>query len=331
MNKLSVIILAMLLMSSCVSSMKFQELSALNDKYFSDQMDAEEKLGKAAGERDDCINEMEALKAKINSLEAEKAKLLVSKQQMESLVEEYKTLNDELFSSKKNILNEANSNQKMLANKLALKEKELDAISVAQEALDAKLKAREKELDLLEEKNQSQSARIKELEDNLKEKDEALKTLKSNISNALKGFSSEDIKVEEKNGNLYVSLSEKLLFSSGSFAIDEKGKDAIAKLGQVLSKQEEFKIVVEGHTDNVPYNGSGVIIDNWDLSVKRATSVVRILTNEGGVLPQNVSASGRGEFLSLNENITTEEKAKNRRTEIILSPKLDKIMNILNN
>jgi chemotaxis protein MotB len=322
--------LGLMWLSSCVTAKKYNELNALSDKYFSEKIDLENKFEKKVSELEDCLTRDEALKEEIKSLNVSMAKLSLSKDQLTKLLDEYKILNDELFASKKNLLDEANSNQKMLADKLALKEKELDAISAEQAYLDAQLKARMEELNLMEEENKAQSARIAELESRLKEKDAALQNLKTTIAQALKGFSSEEITVEEKNGSLYVSLSEKLLFSSGSFTIDTKGADAISKLGQVLKEQEDFTIVVEGHTDNVPYNGTGVIKDNWDLSAKRATSVVRILTNEGGVAPNNVSASGRGEYLPLNKNTTNEEKAINRRTEIVLSPKLDKIMNIIN-
>ncbi|MDA9952600.1 OmpA family protein [Chitinophagales bacterium] len=331
MKKLSLLIVLLVMLGSCVTSKKYNELNALSDKHLSDRKDVEEKLANITNERDECLRVKEKLVNDFNLIKSERNQLLTDKKQLESLVEEYKKLNDDLFSSKKSLLDEASSNQKILADKLALKEKELNAISVAQEVLDEKLQAREAQLVLLEEENQAQSNRIKELEDRLKEKDLALQNLKTNISDALKGFSSDEISVEEKNGNLYVSLSEKLLFSSGSFAIDIKGKDAISKLGQVLSNQTDFNIVVEGHTDNDPFNGSGVLIDNWDLSVKRATSVVRILTQNGGVLPENVSASGRGEFIPLNENSNPIEKAKNRRTEIVLKPNLDRIMNLLNN
>jgi len=331
MKKLSLLIVLLVMLGSCVTSKKYNELNALSDKHLSDRRDVEEKLANITNERDECLRVKEKLVNDFNLIKSERNQLLTDKKQLESLVEEYKKLNDDLFSSKKSLLDEASSNQKILADKLALKEKELNAISAAQEVLDEKLQAREAQLVLLEEENQAQSNRIKELEDRLKEKDLALQNLKTNISDALKGFSSDEISVEEKNGNLYVSLSEKLLFSSGSFAIDIKGKDAISKLGQVLSNQTDFNIVVEGHTDNDPFNGSGVLIDNWDLSVKRATSVVRILTQNGGVLPENVSASGRGEFIPLNENSNPIEKAKNRRTEIVLKPNLDRIMNLLNN
>ena len=331
MKKLSLLIVLLVMLGSCVTSKKYNELNALSDKHLSDRKDVEEKLANITNERDECLRVKEKLVNDFNLIKSERNQLLTDKKQLESLVEEYKKLNDDLFSSKKSLLDEASSNQKILADKLALKEKELNAISAAQEVLDEKLQAREAQLVLLEEENQAQSNRIKELEDRLKEKDLALQNLKTNILDALKGFSSDEISVEEKNGNLYVSLSEKLLFSSGSFAIDIKGKDAISKLGQVLSNQTDFNIVVEGHTDNDPFNGSGVLIDNWDLSVKRATSVVRILTQDGGVLPENVSASGRGEFIPLNENSNPIEKAKNRRTEIVLKPNLDRIMNLLNN
>jgi chemotaxis protein MotB len=331
MKNLALLFTSFLMLSSCVSSKKFNELMALSDKNLQDKISFEEKLSKSQSNLDDCTTEKDKLKSDISQMKGDLAKLNLSKEQLEREIAEYKKLNDELFTSKKNILNEANANQKSLSDKLAQKELELDAIAAKQKALDKQLSARESELNAMQKQNELQNQKITDLENRLKEKDLAIQNLKASIMAALKGFSSDEVQVVEKDGKLHVSLSEKLLFSSGSFFVDPKGADALSKLGDVLSKQDDFDIVVEGHTDNVPFKGSAQLLDNWDLSVKRATSVVRILTVSGKISPEKIAASGRGEYIPLTDNATTADKAKNRRTEIILSPKLDKIFNLLNN
>lgn len=320
-----------LFLSSCVTSKKYNELMSLSDKNLQDKLSFEEQLNKKESDLDDCTTEKDQLKGDIAKLKGDLAKLNLSKEQLEQEIAQYKKLNDELFSSKKNILNEASANQKSLSDKLAQKELELDAIAAKQKALDDQLSAREAELNAMQQQNDLQSQKIADLEKRLKEKDLAIQNLKKSINDALKGFSSDEVQVVDKNGKLYISLSEKLLFSSGSFMVDPKGTDALSKLADVLSQQEDFDIVVEGHTDNVPFKGSAQLLDNWDLSVKRATSVVRILTAKGKIAPEKIAASGRGEYVPITNNETAADKAKNRRTEIILSPKLDKIIDLLNN
>jgi len=134
--------------------------------------------------------------------------------------------------------------------------------------------------------------------------------------------------VEVKNGKVYVSMSDKLLFKSGSAAVEAKGKEAIKVLAGVLDKNRDIDILIEGHTDNVPIK-TAVYRDNWDLSVARATSIVRILTDEYKIEPTRLTASGKGEFSPRASNETSGSRALNRRTEIILSPKLDEIMQLL--
>jgi chemotaxis protein MotB len=159
--------------------------------------------------------------------------------------------------------------------------------------------------------------------------DSITKRLNDVLRNALLGFKSDELSVEIKNGKVYVSLSDKLLFKSGSASVEEKGKQALKVLADVLQKNTDIDILIEGHTDNDPIK-TAIYKDNWDLSVGRATSIVRILTEEYKVLPKRVTASGKGEFSPKASNETAEGKAKNRRTEIILSPKLDEIMQLLN-
>ena len=168
-----------------------------------------------------------------------------------------------------------------------------------------------------------------ELEGLLKEKDDNLSRLKSSVASALLGFKGEGLTVEQRDGKLYVSLENSLLFASGSWTVNEKGKNAINELAKVLVKQSDIQILVEGHTDDVPYKGTGLIKDNWDLSVMRATAIVRILTNNKGLKGHSITAAGKGPYSPLVENNSSENRAINRRTEIILSPNMDKLMDLL--
>jgi chemotaxis protein MotB len=177
---------------------------------------------------------------------------------------------------------------------------------------------------LLKEREQA----LNELRDVIARQDSITKRLNDVIRNALLGFNSDELSVEVKNGKVYVSMSDKLLFKSGSAAVEAKGKEAIKVLAGVLDKNRDIDILIEGHTDNVPIK-TAVYRDNWDLSVARATSIVRILTDEYKIEPTRLTASGKGEFSPRATNETPEGRALNRRTEIILSPKLDEIMQLL--
>lgn len=187
--------------------------------------------------------------------------------------------------------------------------------------------------DLLEEQKGLLAEREKtllELQNKLARQDSITKALNEVIRKALLGFKSDELSVEIKNGKVYVSMSNKLLFKSGSFDVEAKGKEALEVLADVLNKNPDIDILVEGHTDTDPIS-TATIKDNWDLSTARATSIVRILTNDYKVTPKRITAAGRGEFMPKASNETAEGKAKNRRTEIILSPKLEEIMKLLGN
>ncbi len=163
----------------------------------------------------------------------------------------------------------------------------------------------------------------------LKQKDENLILLKSSVANALVGFEGEGLTVEQRNGKLYVSLENSLLFASGSWSVNKKGLTAITELAKVLVNQSDLQITVEGHTDNIPYKGAGLVKDNWDLSVMRATSIVKILSNNKGINALNITAAGKGSYSPLVLNDSPENRAMNRRIEIILSPNMDALMNLL--
>lgn len=171
--------------------------------------------------------------------------------------------------------------------------------------------------------------RINEMQAILAQKDAEVKALKDKVLNALKGFEGSGLNVYEKDGKVYVSMDDKLLFASGSWELNERGFNAIKELAKVLENEPDITVLIEGHTDNVPYRGSGQIKDNWDLSVMRATSVVRALLQNGNIEPVRLSASGRSEYLPLDEANTAEARAKNRRTEIILTPNLDQLFQLI--
>ena len=171
--------------------------------------------------------------------------------------------------------------------------------------------------------------RINEMQAILAQKDAEVKALKDKVLNALKGFEGSGLNVYEKDGKVYVSMDDKLLFASGSWELNERGLNAIKELAKVLENEPDITVLIEGHTDNVPYRGSGQITDNWDLSVMRATSVVKALLQNGNIEPVRLSASGRSEYLPLDEANTAEARAKNRRTEIILTPNLDQLFQLI--
>ena len=169
---------------------------------------------------------------------------------------------------------------------------------------------------------------LEDLQSKIARQDSITKRLNDIIRGALLGFKSDELSVEVKNGKVYVSMSDKLLFKSASAAIETKGLEAIKVLADVLNKNNDIDILIEGHTDNLPIR-TALYRDNWDLSVARATSIVRILVDEYKIDAKRLTASGKGEFSPRANNSTPEGRAANRRTEIILSPKLDIIMNLL--
>lgn len=185
--------------------------------------------------------------------------------------------------------------------------------------------------DMLAEKERLLTERegaLQELKKTIARQDSITRRLNDIIRNALLGFKSDELSVEVKNGKVYVSMSDKLLFKSASATIEDKGLEAIKVLADVLTKNNEIDILIEGHTDNLPIRNA-VYRDNWDLSVARATSIVRILVDSYKIDAKRLTASGKGEFSPKASNATPEGRAKNRRTEIILSPKLDVIMELL--
>lgn len=191
------------------------------------------------------------------------------------------------------------------------------------------LKLKEDSLSMLSDDLTIKNRRLAELEQILASKDSAVKALRNSVANALLGYKDKGLTVEMKNGKVYVMMEERLLFASGSTVVDPKGVEALSDLGKVLEKNPDINIQIEGHTDNVPMKGAGEIKDNWDLSVMRATSVVKIVLANSKVNPLRLTAGGRGEFMPIDKTNSSDGRKKNRRIEVILTPKLDEILKLL--
>ncbi len=195
--------------------------------------------------------------------------------------------------------------------------------------LEMRLNQQKKDLENLSDELKKREARVNELEDVLKKKDQAAADLKKKLSDALYNFENKGLTITQKNGKVYVSMDESLLFQSGKTNVEPKGVEALKNVAKVLEQNADINVLVEGHTDDVPMVGKGEIKDNWDLSVMRATSVTKILLTGSSIDPKRITSAGRGEFFPLDAAKTPDARKKNRRTEIILTPKLDELLKVL--
>jgi len=308
-----VIVLSAGLSSCIVSKKKFDEMLAQKIRAESELMDRSEKLT-------DSETSNRELNGKVQQLTQDSIKQasenLGLNNRFNTLTSDYNQLNTYY----KNLLSSSGKMNRDLSTQkeqLMSIQENLERTRKTNDSLSAGLAEREK--------------KVKELETVLSQKDKAVKALKDQISNALLSFKESDLTVKVKNGKVYVSLAEQLLFQSGSIEVDSKGVAALQQLAKALKDQKGIQIMVEGHTDNVgmakpiPY-----MQDNWDLSVLRATSITRILT-KAGVSPTQITSSGKGEYSPLVQNTTKENKQLNRRTEIIITPQLDELFRILEN
>lgn len=241
----------------------------------------------------------------------------VSKDSLQGLLKDSRHTNAQMSSQVTHLLNDTTQ----MGNRIRQYQSLLNMNLSEQEKLNALLNQKKNELN-------ERERTINELQTLIKTQNERVQHLLSNVKDALLGFSSEELTVREKNGKVYVAMSDKLLFQSGSARLDKRGEEALGKLAEVLNKQTDIDVFIEGHTDNKPIHTSQ-FKDNWDLSVIRATSVVRILIKNYQVNPLQIQPSGRGEYMPVDDNATAEGRSKNRRTEIIMAPKLDKLFQML--
>ncbi len=314
MKKIILIIIAITTLTSCVSKKVYEELEGKYSKLKSRNQNL-------VGENDDLFsttkdleNANKKLQKSVDSLGTAKTVLLDDVVALESKKKQLEALYEELSKSSASDLNAKAQEILELSKKLNAKETALISENLRLEKLKGALA--------------TGTERITQLETLMAAKEAKMQQLKNAISMALKGFEGKGLTVHQKNGKVYVSMENKLLFSSGSWLVGSQGKRAVVELSKVLAKNKDIEVLIEGHTDNVPYKGNSSISDNWDLSTKRATAIVRILT-QNQVKPSRITAAGRGKYVPISSNTTTTGKAKNRRIEVILTPNLDAINNLL--
>lgn len=240
-------------------------------------------------------------------------------------------LNEQLQNRLSKLLRGEESDNAKLSGNLQSTQEQLLKKEDELHALEIRLNQQKAELYDLGEQLKKREARVNELEAILKKKDDALADLKRKLSDALVGFENKGLTITQKNGKVYISMDESLLFASGKTNVEAKGAEALKNVAKVLEQNPDINVMVEGHTDDVPMRGAGEIKDNWDLSVMRATSVTKILLNSAKIEGSRITAAGRGEYFPLDKSKTPEARKKNRRTELILTPKLDELLKVLEN
>ncbi|MGW8123808.1 OmpA family protein [Roseivirga echinicomitans] len=306
-------LVCVLMLPSCVAQKDFDALMVQKNGLESEKAQLESQLASA----NEKINRLEV---QVNSLTTEKNALQKDFDLIDKELKELRAEHGRINGLYQNLL----TNSSQLNQDLSRQQSRLSTI-------EADLGLQKRRNEELAEDLTKREARVAELEKLISDKEAAVQALKNKVTNALLNFNEDDLKVEVRNGKVYVSLAEKLLFSSFSITVDDKGVNALKQLANAIKSNPDINIMVEGHTDNVPISRKTQYMnDNWDLSVLRATSIVRILV-DNGVMPTAITASGRGEGLPVATNDSPENKAKNRRTEIILTPKLDELFKILEN
>ena len=308
MKKLIFLCLCSFSLVSCVSSKMFNEIEG---NY------AQLKVDHSILEKDnsELIIRYDSLRYHYGELMSQFEKI---EMELDSSKKNFETLQDSYTALEKNSnaeLQESIEQNRGLLDKIQLKESEL---------LDERT-----ELDSLKNELASRIARVDELEQVIANKEALLSNLKSSLTKALLSFDGKGLTVEQRDGKVYVSMENKLLFKPGSWAVGSEGRQAIRQLAMVLEENKDIAVLIEGHTDDEPYIGDSKLSGNWDLSVKRATSIVALLLKNNGVNPENITAAGKGEYAPLVPNSSASNRSKNRRIEVILAPKLDEIGKLL--
>lgn len=333
MNKPLSFIAVLLIISvlSCVPAGKYRELQNASRQNMIDRDDSRtENLALSMQNRETAARiaaleaEMTRSKQDIALAEIERNK---AREELNSITERYNALQ----SAQEELVKGNLSETRKLLSELQTAQDNLRQKEDIMRQLEHSMDLRKVSLDELNLELEKKNARMAELEKILDTQKKIVQDLKQKVSEALMGFENNGLTVANRDGKVYVSLDEKLLFRSASWDIDANGRNALKKLAGVLEKNPGIQVTIEGHTDNVPYRpGSGNLSDNWDLSVKRATTVVRTLLEGSKINPARLTASGRSEFVPVEAGDTPEARQKNRRTEIILTPDLTELYNLIN-
>jgi chemotaxis protein MotB len=318
-----------LLSAACVPLTRFQTLEKQST-------DCQEERKNLITENDKLMAGNRELKTSLEDAQKDLEKALkdnaTSRAELEDIQVKHFRLNkdyDDLKEAQQTLLKGSESEIRKLMSELQVSQQNLEQQEMELNKLSRTLDEKKNNIDRMQEELNQRNERLTELEGILKKQEATVNALKRSVSEALTGYENQGLTVTQKNGKVYVSLEEKLLFPSGSTTVDPKGVAALKKLAGVLEKNPEISINIEGHTDDVPVIPGSSFRDNWDLSVLRATSIVRIVLQGSSIDPKRLSVSGRGEFFPIDPSKTAEARQKNRRTEIILSPKLDELYKLI--
>jgi chemotaxis protein MotB len=337
------LVMLMLVFVSCVPLKQYTEAKSNAERYRKDNQELKEQNQSLLVKSNEFEAQYDRARLKIIQLEQEIDRLKKAGHDMAYQQERLTRINQELEQQIK-ALKDGSSDEitkllsELQALQISLQERE-DRVRAAEVQLKAqqdKLSQAEKEVE--SQKTQlndaqralsQQQAKLMELQGALDKQKEAVESLRQKLLTALKGYSEQGLSIYEKNGKVYVSMDEKLLFQSGSYTLGANGRAALNQVGEVLAANPDINIMVEGHTDDVPLAGTGILKDNWDLSVMRATAVTKIILGNPKIDPKRITAAGRSEYIPLDALKTTDARQKNRRTEIILTPDLSQVFNIL--
>lgn len=306
--RLTIIIVLASAFTSCVSMKKYKDLTA-----------------KCSGESADLNAKVDILSTQVNELTSDNQRL---KKDLAQLKADTLRLGSVLRLLTADY-NELDRSHELLKSQFSANFEDAEKVMAELKASKDSLLLREDRVRAMQAELDIKGKNLAEVQAALRRNDSITNALRKAVSDALTGFEGKGLTVHMKDGKVYVSLEEKLLFASGKWDVSKDGNAALKDLAKVLEKSPDINVLIEGHTDNVPLNSQNQVEDNWDLSVMRATSIVKILLANGKINPTRLVASGRGEFLPVEPNTSAANKAKNRRTEIILSPKLDELLQII--
>ncbi|MEP2936297.1 MAG: OmpA family protein [Gilvibacter sp.] len=299
-------------LNSCVSSQIYDDLK---NKYDALQVENRDLLSQLDNNESNDSAAVALLKSQLQELKAQNSRLAMDLEGAQNSYNRMKASYDALENNSSELLSQNLTQNRALLTELEAKEKALAAES--------------ERLNRLQQELAQKSDRIDQLEAVIAAKEAQMRSLKDAIQAALTSFEGNGLTIEQRDGKVYVSMENKLLFESGSWAVNARGRSAVEALSKVLANNPEIAVLIEGHTDNVPYSGSGNLTSNWDLSAKRATAIVGIMIQSSSMSEANITAAARGEFAPVATNDTSEGREANRRIEVILTPKLDQITQLL--
>lgn len=327
MNKVTIIcaVIAVTMFQSCVPQRKFAELESRKSSLEQDNEALRQSKEQLEAKNKELTTNLETSNKSIAELSGDTTQLGKEYRQLRSQYDKINELNDILSKKSNELLSQATGENKKLVDELNRTQEALQKKEDMLKGLEKNLNEKQAAIDVANKELAEKQKRVTDMENLLAEQQAASEALKTKVQNALLGFKDKGLTVTEKDGKVYVSMEAKLLFATGSTAVDPNGKKALIDLAKAIESEADMEIIVEGHTDTDKLAASAYPKDNWDLSVLRATEVIKIMVANSTVKPQILSAAGRSEY----HPVDAADKAKNRRIEIILQPKLDELYKLI--